>query len=168
MRTLCWQRRPPPRRRGDHFGRAEQRETPKRATLAPSAPRVSAGFSRVSNTAILFIAHGSRDANWRRPLDAIVDDFRGMHAAKLAALAFLEFMTPDVATAARELVAQGATRIRVVSLFLAEGGHIRRDVAALVEAARAAHPGVAFSVSPPLGEIDSIRSAISSWVATQL
>jgi sirohydrochlorin cobaltochelatase len=122
----------------------------------------------LNNTAILFFAHGSRDANWRRPFDAILADFRGMHATKLAELAFLEFMTPDFASAAQALVDQGATQIRVIPLFLAEGAHTRRDLGALLEITQANHPDIRFSVSPAIGEIDSIRSAISSWVATQL
>ncbi|MBL8311297.1 MAG: CbiX/SirB N-terminal domain-containing protein [Burkholderiales bacterium] len=121
-----------------------------------------------SHTAILFFAHGSRDANWRRPFDAILADFRGMHATKFAELAFLEFMQPDFATGAQSLVAQGATEIRVIPLFLAEGAHTRRDLAALIEMAQTDHPSVRFTVLPAIGEIESIRSAISSWVATQL
>lgn len=120
------------------------------------------------SSAILFFAHGSRDANWRRPFDAILADFRGMHATKLAELAFLEFMTPDFAVAVKSLAEQGATQIRVIPLFLAEGSHTRRDLTALIETAQMAHPAIVFTVSPAIGEVDSIRSAISSWVATQL
>ena len=123
---------------------------------------------RVSNSAILFFAHGSRDTNWRRPFDAILADFRGMHATKLAELAFLEFMQPDFAASVNSLVEQGAAQIRVIPLFLAEGAHTRRDLAALIETAQTTHPAVLFTVSPAIGEVDSIRSAISSWVATQL
>ena len=122
----------------------------------------------MTNPAILFFAHGSRDANWRRPFDAILADFRGMHATKLAELAFLEFMQPDFATSVKSLVEQGATQIRVIPLFPAEGAHTRRDLAALIEAAQTTHPTVVFTVSPAIGEVDSIRFAISSWVATQL
>jgi len=122
----------------------------------------------VISSAILFFAHGSRDGNWRRPFDEILADFRGMHATKLAELAFLEFMTPDFADAAKRLVEQGATQIRVIPLFLAEGAHTRRDLTALIELAQTIHPEVRFSVAPAIGEVDSIRNAISSWVATQL
>jgi len=119
-------------------------------------------------TAILFFGHGSRDAQWRQPFDAILADFRGMHAAKLSELAFLEFMQPDFATAAATLAAQDATQIHVIPLFLATGAHTRKDLGELIEAAQEKHPGVRFTVAPPIGEVDSIRAAISSWVATQL
>jgi sirohydrochlorin cobaltochelatase len=119
-------------------------------------------------TAILFFGHGSRDPNWRVPFDAILEDFRGMHAAKLSELAFLEFMQPDFAASVAALVAQHAEQIRVIPLFLAAGAHTRKDLTALIETAQAKHPEVRFTVAPPIGEVDSIRAAISSWVATQL
>ena len=119
-------------------------------------------------TAILFFCHGSRDPNWRVPFDAILADFRGMHAAKLSELAFLEFMQPDFAASVASLVAQHATQIRVIPLFLAAGAHTRKDLTALIEEAQVKHPDVRFTVAPPIGEVDSIRAAISSWVATQL
>ncbi len=119
-------------------------------------------------TAILFFCHGSRDANWRVPFDEILADFRGMHAAKLSELAFLEFMSPDFASSVAALVAQHAEQIRVIPLFLAAGAHTRKDLIALIEAAQTKHPDVRFTVAPPIGEVDSIRAAISSWVATQL
>ena len=62
-------------------------------------------------TAILFFGHGSRDAQWRGPFDAILADFRGMHAAKLSELAFLEFMQPNFNAAVASLIAQNATQI---------------------------------------------------------
>ena len=83
--------------------------------------------------AILFFGHGSRDPQWRGPFDAILADFRGMHAAKLSELAFLEFMQPDFAAAVTSLVAKDATQIRVIPLFLAAGAHTRKDLTALIE-----------------------------------
>lgn len=120
----------------------------------------------MNHSAILFFAHGSRDAHWRHPFDAILADFRGMHATRRAELAFLEFMQPDFAAGVQSLVDQGATQIRVVPLFLAEGSHTRRDLAARLDCAQSAHPSVQFDVTPAIGEIESIRAAISSWVAT--
>ena len=65
----------------------------------------------MTNPAILFFAHGSRDPNWRRPFDAILADFRGMHATKRAELAFLEFMTPDFASGVQALVEIGRAHV---------------------------------------------------------
>ena len=119
-------------------------------------------------TAILFFCHGSRDAQWRLPFEQILADFRGMHANKLAALAFLEFMEPTFETAVNTLIADGATQIRVIPLFLAQGAHTRRDLGELLESAQLTHAGIRFTVAPAIGEVDSIRAAIASWVAGQL
>ena len=118
--------------------------------------------------AILFFCHGSRDAQWRVPFEQILADFRGMHASKLAELAFLEFMEPTFDVTVKKLIADGATQIRVIPLFLAQGAHTRRDLGDLLEAAQLAHPDIRFSVAPAIGEVDSIRAAIASWVAGQL
>ncbi|MCS6996756.1 MAG: CbiX/SirB N-terminal domain-containing protein [Casimicrobiaceae bacterium] len=119
-------------------------------------------------TAVLFFCHGSRDPLWRVPMDQIVAEFRGMHATRLCELAFLEFMEPSFEEAVERLVAQHATRIRVIPLFLARGAHLRRDLDDRVDAAQLKHPSVAISVAPALGEVDSIRAAIASWVAQQV
>jgi sirohydrochlorin cobaltochelatase len=117
---------------------------------------------------ILFFCHGSRDAQWRIPFEQILADFRGMHATKLAELAFLEFMEPDFAHGVKSLLEKGATSIRVIPLFLAQGAHTRRDLGDLIEKAQLDHPNVRFTVAPAIGEVDSIRAAIASWVAGQL
>jgi sirohydrochlorin cobaltochelatase len=118
--------------------------------------------------AILFFCHGSRDAQWRIPFEQIHAEFRGMHAGKLSELAFLEFMEPDFATAVKTLAAKDATSIRVIPLFLAQGAHTRRDLGDLIEKAQLDHPSLRFTVAPAIGEVDSIRAAIASWVAGQL
>jgi sirohydrochlorin cobaltochelatase len=63
------------------------------------------------------------------------------------------------------LVAKGATSIRVVPLFLGQGGHIKEDLPRLVDGARKNHPKVAITLEPPIGEqpavIDAIAAAIT-------
>lgn len=117
---------------------------------------------------ILFFCHGSRDAQWRVPFEQIHTEFRGMHASKLSELAFLEFMTPDFAAGVKSLVDRDATSIRVIPLFLAQGAHTRRDLGDLLEKAQLDHPSIRFTVAPAIGEVDSIRAAIASWVAGQI
>jgi Uncharacterized conserved protein len=118
--------------------------------------------------AILFFCHGSRDPLWRIPFDQIVTEFRSMHATRLCELAFLEFMQPDFAQGVRRLIEQKATHIRIVPLFLARGAHLRRDLDDLVDQAQVQHPGIEFSLAPAIGEVESIRAAIASWVAQQV
>ena len=55
-------------------------------------------------------------------------------------VAFLEIMEPDLPTAAARLVAAGCHGICIVPVFLGQGGHVRRDLAALLEAVAARQP----------------------------
>ena len=66
--------------------------------------------------------------------------------------AFLELEGPDVGTAIAGAVAGGHDRITVMPHFLAPGNHTTRDIPALVDAARTAHPGVDIEVLPHTGE----------------
>ncbi len=118
--------------------------------------------------AILFFCHGSRDPLWRIPFDQIVTEFRAMHATRLCELAFLEFMEPDFVHGVQKLIEQNAKQIRIIPLFLARGSHLRRDLDDLLDQAQLNHPEIEFSLAPAIGEVESIRAAIASWVAQQV
>ena len=76
-------------------------------------------------------------------------------------LAFLELMAPPLEDAGAELVALGCQRIDVVPAFLGAGGHVRRDVPAQLARLRDAHPGIAWTLHPPLGENAHVISALA-------
>ena len=131
---------------------------------SPATPAPSAGL-------VLF-AHGARDPAWARPFQAVADRIREARPAQPLALAFLEFMSPDLPTAGAALVARGCTEVHVVPLFLGGGGHVRRDVPGLLEALRAAHPGCRFVLHPAAGEtervVDALAGAALDFVDTPL
>ena len=102
--------------------------------------------------AVILFGHGSRDPLWRRPMDAVAR-LLGTRAPDLPVrCAFLELTSPDLATAAGELVAQGATHITVVPMFLGTGRHVREDLPTLVDHFRHACPQVEFVLQAPVGE----------------
>ncbi len=121
----------------------------------------------MSDTAILLFAHGSRDATWRTPFEAILAQVRSRHDG-LAELAFLEHMTPSFGDVVSRLVGQGATEIRVVPLFLAAGGHIRSCLPQLVSQAQSDHDNVRFSVLPPLGDSPVLIRAFADFALNPL
>lgn len=110
-------------------------------------------------TGILLFAHGARDPNWALPFEAVANRMRtrpapGAEPSPAVTLAFLEFMSPDIATAGDELVAQGCTQVSVVPLFLGAGGHVRKDLPKLLDELAARHPGVSWRLCPAVGETD--------------
>jgi len=114
------------------------------------------------SSALILFAHGARDPRWAEPFLAIAERIRQADPARPIELAFLELMEPDLGAAARGLVAGGATRIDVVPLFLGRGGHLRNDLPPLVEAVRAALPGVEFRLHPAIGENDAVIAVVAS------
>lgn len=111
---------------------------------------------------VLLFAHGARDPRWADPFEAVAARVREHAPAALVRLAFLEFMAPDIATAGHELAAAGCTAVDVVPLFLGAGGHVRKDLPALLEALRTAHPGVRFALHPAVGESALVIDAMAA------
>jgi sirohydrochlorin cobaltochelatase len=81
-------------------------------------------------------------------------------------LAYLELMGPPLDEAISALINKGATSIRVVPLFLGQGGHVKEDLPRLVERARKSHPQVAIALEPPIGEQPTVIDAIAAAIAT--
>ena len=66
-------------------------------------------------------------------------------------VAHLEIEAPDVRAGIEACVEDGARELIVHPYFIAPGMHTTRDLEALVEEARARHPGVPMRVTAPLG-----------------
>ncbi|MGJ7489406.1 sirohydrochlorin chelatase [Variovorax sp. ZT4R33] len=106
--------------------------------------------------AVILFAHGSRDARWREPVEAVARRMTTRRPEVPVACAYLELVEPDLPTAAGRLIANGARALRVVPLFLGMGKHVREDLPQLVEALRTAHPDVVFSLVPTVGETPEV------------
>jgi len=117
----------------------------------------------VTDTArgLLLFAHGARDPRWALPFEDVARRIRARAPALPVALAFLEFMAPTLVEAGQALAAQGCTTIEVLPLFLGAGGHVRQDVPALLDTLRHAHPGITWSLRPPIGEADTVIEAMA-------
>ena len=102
--------------------------------------------------AVVLFAHGSRDPQWRRPIEAVAARIavRAPHVA--VRCAYLELVEPDLPTAVDALVADGAREIRVLPVFFGMGRHAREDLPELMRALRERHPDVALDLLPTAGE----------------
>ena len=114
--------------------------------------------------AIILFAHGARDPEWARPVQALLATIKARHSGTLARTAFLEFMTPTLETAIDDCVAGGSQHITIVPVFLAQGGHLKREVPHMMERARKRHPDVTLQLTRAIGEerevIDAMATAI--------
>ena len=114
---------------------------------------------------LLLFAHGARDASWAAPFEAVLARVSAMRPDTQVALAFLELMPPDIATAAAQLAQRGCRQVDVVPLFLGTGGHVRRDVPQLLQRLHALHPGIRWTLHDPVGEHPDVIEAIAHAAA---
>jgi len=101
---------------------------------------------------IVLFAHGSRDAQWRQPIEAVAAQVRERQPRLQVSCAYLELCSPSLPEAAINLIASGVRNIRIFPLFLGVGKHAREDLPLLIEQIRTAHPEVKFEVLPSAGE----------------
>ena len=101
---------------------------------------------------IVLFGHGSRDPLWHRPMQAVEQRISAQDPSVLVRCAYLELTQPDLAVASASLVAAGVLHITVVPMFLGVGRHAREDLPALLQALRAQHPAIEFSLQCAVGE----------------
>ncbi|KTT15785.1 sirohydrochlorin chelatase [Pseudacidovorax intermedius] len=101
---------------------------------------------------IVLFAHGSRDAQWRAPVEAVARRVAEQAPDARVRCAYLELVAPDLPAAVAELVAEGVASIHVVPLFLGMGRHAREDLPVLMAELRQRHPGVHFTQAPAVGQ----------------
>lgn len=128
---------------------------------ASSLRSYNAGMTR-SDGLILYV-HGARDARWAEPFRHLCRRIAAKAPHYAVELAFLEHMTPGLASAAREMSANGVTHLRIVPLFFGRGGHLREDFPRQLAAARAAAPAVVFEVTDAAGESDAVQEALAEF-----
>lgn len=119
----------------------------------------------MSNEAVIVFAHGARDPAWAEPLQRVCAALRQRRPDLRVELAFLEIMSPSIGETLDKLGAESITRITVVPAFMAEGGHLKRDLPLLIDAARQRHPGLSITVVPAMGLSEQVIGAIADYAA---
>jgi sirohydrochlorin cobaltochelatase len=111
--------------------------------------------------AIILFAHGSRDALWRRPIEAVADEVKHLSPDTQVACAYLELTQPDLPTTVAALVQTGVDAIRIVPMFLGVGRHAREDLPLLLQDLIIQHPGVTFELRNAIGEEPELTRAMA-------
>ncbi|CAN7472484.1 CbiX/SirB N-terminal domain-containing protein [Trinickia sp. LjRoot230] len=125
-------------------------------------------MATVRNGIILF-GHGARDARWAEPFERLASKLGALAGPDTRVdLAFLELMTPDLPTAIAAQVVAGCTAVTVVPVFVGVGGHIRRDLPAVIDLCRAQHVGIEIRCAEPVGEDDAVLDALAAYCLRQI
>jgi sirohydrochlorin ferrochelatase len=102
-------------------------------------------------TALLLIAHGSRQADANSDLQHMADALRQRANFDIIEASFLELAPPSIPEAGRRCVERGAGRVVMLPYFLSAGVHVRRDLCAFRKDLASRFPDVDFRLAEPLG-----------------
>lgn len=104
-----------------------------------------------SCTAVLFAGHGSRAPGAAEAMLAAVEHVRRKAIFPIVETGYLEMTQPDLPSALRTCVEQGAKRVLVVPYFLHHGMHIRRDIPGILRREAENYEGLSISMGRPIG-----------------
>ena len=113
-------------------------------------------------TALILFAHGARDPEWANPMRRVQAAVRERTNGVPVELAFLEFMTPNLTESVTQLIADGADKLVILPMFIARGGHLKKELPEMLEVLRCTYPNVEFSLGGAIGEHDTVVQAMAS------
>ena len=112
-------------------------------------------------TGLILLAHGSRDALWRQPIEAVHQLVQAMRPDLPCICAYLDACAPDLPAATQTLIAQGVRHLIVLPLFLGTGKHAREDIPRLLDELRRQHPACRFDLQTTAGENPRVTSLLA-------
>jgi sirohydrochlorin cobaltochelatase len=117
--------------------------------------------STKTSTAIILFGHGSRDALWHLPIQAVAERIRVTSPSTTVTCAYLELTEPSLRDAAAILIETGVSSITILPMFLGVGRHAREDLPALIAELKQNHPNTAFQVQPAVGENTAVLDLLA-------
>ncbi|HUF27898.1 MAG TPA: CbiX/SirB N-terminal domain-containing protein [Gemmatimonadaceae bacterium] len=111
--------------------------------------------------AILLIDHGSTRDEANEMLACVANLVQSMAGTgTIVRYAHMELAPPTIEEGFAACVAAGATEVVVFPYMLSPGKHSMRDIPRMVGDAAAAHPSVAFTVTPAFGVHEKLAEVV--------
>jgi sirohydrochlorin cobaltochelatase len=115
----------------------------------------------LAKKAIILFGHGSRDALWHLPIQAVAERIRVASPSTTVTCAYLELTEPSLPDAAASLITTGVSNITILPMFLGVGRHAREDLPALITELKEHHPSTTFQVQPAVGENPAVLDLLA-------
>ena len=115
----------------------------------------------LAKKAIILFGHGSRDALWHLPIQAVAERIRITSPSTTVTCAYLELTEPSLPDAAASLITTGVSNITILPMFLGVGRHAREDLPALITELKQNHPSTTFQVQPAVGENPAVLDLLA-------
>ncbi len=103
-------------------------------------------------SAVLVIAHGSREAESNQAFLDFVEAFRKTCPGKFVQPAFQELSQPDILSAIDACAQNGMEEIIVVPFMLFPGRHVKKDIPEFIRKAKLKYPQIDFHYTGPLAD----------------
>lgn len=113
--------------------------------------------------ALILFAHGARDPQWAAPFQRLQQIMQARLPDVPVSLAFLELMPPALPELVTQLLQAQYDDVTVVPVFFGQGGHVLRDLPALVGQLQSAHPQLTLHVAQAVGENADVLNAIAAY-----
>lgn len=121
--------------------------------------------------ALILFAHGARDPEWARPVQAVARRLQKQNPDQVIAIAFLEFMTPtlpDAVAAIVDRMPDHPVEIDILPFFIAQGGHLRQEVPVMLAQIERQHQNLQLRLLPALGELPAVQDAMAAAISRLL
>lgn len=125
------------------------------------------GPPEVSKALVLF-GHGARDPQWAQPLERIRAAMLVRDPGRRVELAYLEYLAPSLEDCVARLVAAGYGELRILPVFIAQGGHLKNEVPLMVASLQERFPTVKIVLLPVMGEAESVIAAMAEFAGACL
>ncbi|UCG86185.1 MAG: CbiX/SirB N-terminal domain-containing protein [Gemmatimonadota bacterium] len=109
---------------------------------------------------LILVAHGSPKPQWRAAVERLTASIQAEIGEGEVRLAYMECSPPSLMDVVSDAAKLGVTEIRVLPLFLANEGHVERNVRPLVDEARRTHQPIDIELLPALGHYRQFRKLI--------
>jgi len=109
---------------------------------------------------LIAVAHGSHNAAWRTAVERVVRSLVPELGADAVRLAYMECTPPTLHDVVAEAAGRGITKVRVLPLFLADEGHVDRDIRPLVDDVRTAFGDLEVELMPAVGQHALFRTLL--------
>jgi sirohydrochlorin ferrochelatase len=109
---------------------------------------------------ILILAHGSKRFETEQILNSLVKKVIEKSGENLVYPSYLQFSEQNLEVGIEYLINKGATKIKVMPMFLFNGIHVTEDIPNELNAIKAKHPGIDIRLTGFIGDDDRIADII--------
>lgn len=109
---------------------------------------------------VVLFAPGNEEARLRKWSEELHSTLRNELGKERVRLAYVNGGSPSLAEVAEEAANDGVTRLRILPLFLSQGGPLEREIPEQVAVVKGQVPGITVELLPSVGEHPRMRTLI--------